>query len=96
LLTKIAQLCNEICNIDKTIKMNNIKRLPESTINTNRNKNSVDVQGTDDPYEKGCNNSSRSSPIPHESDLSYSTNKPPANEEHPTQKVPILIPCVLS
>jgi hypothetical protein len=93
LLTKIAQLCNEIRDIDKTIKTNNIVlRLPESTINTNRNKDSVDGRDTDDLHEKGYNNSSHNSPIPHESDLSYSTNTPQASEERPTQTLLILAP----
>jgi hypothetical protein len=53
LLTKITQLCNEIRDIDKTIKTNNIVlRLPESTINTNCNKDSADGRGTDDLHEK--------------------------------------------
>jgi hypothetical protein len=95
MLTKIAQLCKEIRDIDKTIKTNNIvTRLPESTINTNRNKDSVDGRDTDDPCEKGCSNSFHNSPSPHESDLSYSVNKPPANAECPNQTLPLLIPCV--
>jgi hypothetical protein len=77
----------------KTIKMNNIvPRLPESTINTNRNKDKFDGLDIDDPCEKGCNNSSHSNPIPHESDLSYSTNMPQASEERPIQMPPVLTP----
>jgi hypothetical protein len=95
LLTKITQLFKEICDIEGTIKTNNIvPRLPESTINTNRNKDSVDGPDTDDPCEKDCNNSSHSNPNPHELDLSYSVDKPQANEEHPNQTLPLLIPCV--
>jgi hypothetical protein len=97
LLTKIAQLCNEICDIKSTIKTNNIApRLPESTINTNRNKDKFDGPGIDDPCEKGYNNSSHSNPIPHESDLFYSTNKPQASEERPIQKPPVPTPYELS
>jgi hypothetical protein len=86
LLTKIAQLCNEIRDIKGTIKTNNIAhKLPEFTINTNRNKDSADGRGTDDPHEKGDNNSSHNSPIPHDPDLFYRTNTPQASEERPTQ-----------
>jgi hypothetical protein len=93
LLTKIAQLCNEIRDIKGTIKTNNIvPRLPESTINTNRNKDRFDGPDIDDPCEKGCNNSSHSNPNPHESDLSYSTDKPQASEERPIQKPPVPTP----
>jgi hypothetical protein len=77
----------------KTIKTNNIvPRLPESTINTNRNKDKFDGPGIDDPCEKGCSNSSHNNPIPHESDLSYSTDKPQASEERPIQKPPVPAP----
>jgi hypothetical protein len=77
----------------ETIKANNIvPRLPESTINTTRNKDSSDGPGTDDPGEKGYNNSSHSSPNPHESDLFYSTNTPQASEERPIQTPPVPIP----
>jgi hypothetical protein len=80
----------------KTIKTNNIVlKLPESTINTNRNKDSVDGRDTDDLHEKGYNNSSHSSPIPHESDLSYSTNTPQASEERPIQTLLTLTPDAL-
>jgi hypothetical protein len=96
LLTKIAQLCNEIRDIDKTIKTNNIvPRLPESTININRNKDSSDDQDIDDQDEKGCNNSSHNIPKPHESNLSYRTNTPQASEERPTQTLSFLIPDAL-
>jgi hypothetical protein len=97
LLTKIAQLCKEICDMEKTIKMNNIvPRLPESTINTNCNKDRLDGPDIDDPCEKGCNNSSHSNPNPHESDLSYSTDKVLANEERPIQTLSTLIPDALN
>jgi hypothetical protein len=97
LLTKIAQLCNEIRDIKETIKTNNIvPRLPESTINTNRNKDRFDDPGIDDLCEKGCNNSSHSNPIPHESDLSCSTGKPQASEERPIQRPPVPTPYELS
>jgi hypothetical protein len=70
----------------KTFKTNDIvPRLPESTINTNRNKDRIDDPDIDDLCEKGCNNSSHSNPNPHESDLSYSINTPQASEEHPIQ-----------
>jgi hypothetical protein len=93
LLTKIAQLCNEIRDVKRTIKTNNIApRLPESTINTNCNKGSVDDRGTDDPHEKGYNNSSHSSPTPHDPDLSYSINTPQASEERPIQMPPVPTP----
>jgi hypothetical protein len=96
LLTKIVQLCKEIRDIEKTIKMNNIvPRLPESTINTNRNKDNSDDRGTDDQGEKGCSNSSHNSPSLHESDLSYSINMPQASEEHPTQTLSSLTPDAL-
>jgi hypothetical protein len=97
LLTKIAQLCKEIRDIDKTIKTNNIViRLPESTINTDHNKDSLDGPDTDDQDEKGYNNSSHNSPSPHESNLSCSSDKVPANEEYPTQRLPVLTPDVLN
>jgi hypothetical protein len=93
LLTKITQLCKEIRDIDGTIKTNNIvPRLPESTINTNRNKDRFDGPGIDDPFEKGYNNSSHSNPNPHELDLFYSTNRPQASEECPIQKPPVPTP----
>jgi hypothetical protein len=93
LLTKIAQLCKEIRDIDGTIKTNNIvPRLPESKINTNRNKDRLDGPDIDDPCEKGCNNSSHSNPNPHVLDLSYSTNTPQASEERPIQKPPVPTP----
>jgi hypothetical protein len=93
LLTKITQLCKEIRDMERTIKTNNIvPRLPESTINTSRNKGSVDGRDIDDPHEKGYNNSSHSSPIPHDPDLSYSINTPQASEEHPTQMPPVPVP----
>jgi hypothetical protein len=80
----------------KTIKTNNIvPRLPESTINTNRNKDSSDDRDIDDQGEKGCNNSSHNNPNPHESDLSYSTNMPQASEERPTQTLSFLTPDAL-
>jgi hypothetical protein len=51
--TKIAQLCKEIRDINGTIKTNNIvPRLPESTINTNRNKDRIDGPGIDDHWEQ--------------------------------------------
>jgi hypothetical protein len=79
--------------MERTIKMNNIVlRLPESTINTSRNKDRIDGLDIDDPCEKGCNNSSHSNPNPHESDLSYRTSTPQASEEHPIQKPPVLTP----
>jgi hypothetical protein len=94
LLTKITQLCKEIRDIEKTIKKNNIvPKLPESTINTNRNRDSIDGPGIDDQGEKGCNNSSHSNPNPHGSDLSYNINKPPANEESPDQTLLKQTPC---
>jgi hypothetical protein len=93
LLTKIAQLCKEICDIDKIIKTNNIiPRLPESTINTNRNRDSVDGLDIDDQYEKESNNSSHSNPNLHESDLSYNADTVQDCEEHPTQMLSSLIP----
>jgi hypothetical protein len=93
LLTKIAQLCNEIRDIKGTIKTDNIAhKLPEFTINTNCNKGSADGRGTDDPHEKGYNNSSHNSPIPHDPDLSYSTNTPQASEERPIQTPPVPTP----
>jgi hypothetical protein len=97
LLTNIAQLCNEIRDMKKTIKTNNIvPRLPESTINTNRNKDKFDGPDIDDPREKGYSNSSHSNPNPHELDLSYRTNTPQASEERPTQRPPVPIPYGLS
>jgi hypothetical protein len=79
--------------MEKTIKTNNIvPRLPESTINTNRNKDKFDGLGIDDPYEKGCSNSSHNNPIPRESDLFYNTNTPQASEERPIQMPPVPIP----
>jgi hypothetical protein len=96
LLTKIAQLCKEIRDMKKTIKTNNIvPRLPEPTINTNRNRDSADGRDIDDLHEKGYSNSSHNSPIPHESDLSYSTNTPQASEERPTQTLSSLTPDAL-
>jgi hypothetical protein len=105
LLTKIAQLCNKVRDIKRTIKTNNIvPRLPESTINTNRNKDRIDDPGIDDPCEKGCSNSSHNNPIPHESDLSYSIDKPQASEERPIHQknrrhliyLNLLIPLILT
>jgi hypothetical protein len=79
--------------MEKTIKTNNIvPRLPESTINTNRNKDRFDGSDIDDPCEKGCNNSSHSNPNPHESDLFYNTNMPQASEERPIRMLPVPIP----
>jgi hypothetical protein len=79
--------------MEKTIKTNNIAhKLSKSTINTNRNKGSVDGRGTDDPHEKGYSNSSHSNPIPHDPDLSYSTNTPQASEERPIQTPPVPTP----
>jgi hypothetical protein len=93
LLTNIAQLCNEIRDIKGTIKTNNIvPRLPESTINTNRNRDRFDGLGIDGPREKGYSNSSHSNPTPHEPDLSYKTDTPQASEEHPIQKPPVPTP----
>jgi hypothetical protein len=93
LLTNIAQLCNEIRDIKKTIKTNNIiPRLPESTININHNRDKTDGLDIDDLDEKGCNNSSHNNPNPHEADLSYRTDTPQASEEHPTRKPPVPTP----
>jgi hypothetical protein len=93
LLTKITQLCKEIRDIKKTIKTNNIVlRLPESTINTIRNKDSSDGPGIDDLCEKGDSNSSHNNPNPHESDLFYKTDKPQASEERPIQTRSSLAP----
>jgi hypothetical protein len=83
--------------MEKTIKTNNIvPRLPESTINTNCSKDRIDGPDIDDPCEKGCNNSSHSNPNPHESDLSYNTDKVLANEERPTQTLSFLTPNALN
>jgi hypothetical protein len=82
--------------MNETIKTNNIvPRLPESTINTNRNKDNVDGRDTDDLHEKGYSNSSHNNPILRESDLSYNVNTPQASEERPTQTLSSLIPDAL-
>jgi hypothetical protein len=81
----------------RTIKTNNIvPRLPESTINTNHNRDRFDGPGIDDPREKGYSNSSHNNPTPHELDLSYKTNTPQASEGRPIRKPPVPTPYGLS
>src|ERR1700735_2927023 len=92
LLTNIVKLCQEIRDIKGAVKSNNIHpKLPEPRDNY---KHTPELKYIDAEGVQGDNNSSHSTASHQSSDLPDSANKPLANEAHPTQRLPVLIPCV--
>ena len=95
MLTKINKLIIEIHDIKKGVKanklINNNHKLSKSMVPTDTH--TPGPQNTSGTYDAYCTDFSRNttSPQNHPDDSTYTAN---GHEEHPTHKLPTLIPCV--